>query len=182
VISPERHLRLAPLPDAEWDDRCRNALASLIPAERANVRGAGNVLATLLRHPDLTGAYLPFNAYLLRDSTLSPRIREIALLRVVHHGNCEYLWSHHIPIAARAGLSPDDIGAVRSGNCLDRYDQMVVQAVDDLTADCTISHKTWEELGHVFTDQQRMDLVFTVGGYLLLAMAVNTFGVQDEHT
>jgi len=26
-----------------------------------------------------------------------------------------------------------------------------------------------------------MDLVFTIGGYLLLAMAVNTFGVQDEH-
>jgi len=26
-----------------------------------------------------------------------------------------------------------------------------------------------------------MDLVFTIGGYLLLAMAVNTFGVQEEH-
>jgi 4-carboxymuconolactone decarboxylase len=181
VISADRPLRLTPLPDAEWDDRCRNALASLIPAERANVHGAGNVLATLLRHPDLTGAYLPFNAYLLRDSTLSPRIREIALLRVVHHGNCEYLWSHHIPIAARAGLSPDDIGAVRSGNCVDRNDQMVIQAVDDLTGDSTIARTTWDELGQVFTDQQRMDLVFTIGGYLLLAMAVNTFGVQDEH-
>ena len=174
-------LRLTPLPDADWDDRCRNALASLIPAERADVHGAGNVLATLLRHPDLTAAYLPFNAYLLRDSTLSPRIREVALLRVVHRGNCEYLWSHHIPIAARAGLTPADIEAVRSGNCVDRYDQMVIQAVDDLTTDSTIAQTTWEELGRVFTDQQRMDLVFTIGGYLLLAMAVNTFGVQDEH-
>jgi len=25
-----------------------------------------------------------------------------------------------------------------------------------------------------------MDLVFTVGGYCLLAMAVNTFGIEDE--
>lgn len=181
MTRPERPLRLRPLPDADWDDRCRSALASLIPAERANVHGAGNVLATLLRHPDLTGAYLPFNAYLLRDSTLSPRIREVALLRVVHHGNCEYLWSHHIPIAARAGLSPDDIDAVRSGNSVDRCDQMVIQAVDDLTADSTIAQTTWEELAQVFTDQQRMDLVFTIGGYLLLAMAVNTFGVQEEH-
>ena len=181
MTSSEHPLRLTPLPDPEWDDRCRTALASLIPAERANVHGAGNVLATLLRHPDLTGAYLPFNAYLLRDSTLSPRIREVALLRVVHRGNCEYLWSHHVPIAARAGLSPDDIDAVRLGSCLDRRDQMVIQAVDDLTADSTIAQATWEELGQVFTDQQRMDLVFTIGGYLLLAMAVNTFGVQGEH-
>ena len=54
VIDRERPLRLTPLPDAEWDDRCREALSSLIPAERANAHGAGNVLATLVRHPDLT--------------------------------------------------------------------------------------------------------------------------------
>ncbi|MGA8328057.1 MAG: carboxymuconolactone decarboxylase family protein [Mycobacterium sp.] len=173
--------RLTPLPADEWDDRCRASLASLIPPDRATPSGAGNVLATLVRHPDLTAAYLPFNAYLLRNSTLSPRIREVALLRVVHRGNCDYLWSHHVPIAARAGLSPEDISAIRSGNCLDRHDQLVIRAVDDLVADSTITQATWEELGHVFTDEQRMDLVFTIGGYFLLAMAVNTFGVQEEH-
>ncbi|MGO9928723.1 MAG: carboxymuconolactone decarboxylase family protein [Mycobacterium sp.] len=179
----DRHpLRLTPLPANEWDDRARAALASLILPDRANPSGAGNVLSTLVRHPDLTGAYLPFNAYLLRNSTLSPRIREVALLRVVYRGNCEYLWAHHVPIAARAGLSPEDMSAIRSGNCPDRHDQIVVQAVDDLTAESTITQATWEELGQVFTDEQRMDLVFTIGGYLLLAMAVNTFGVQDEHS
>lgn len=173
--------RLTPLLAREWDDRARTALASLIPPDRANPSGAGNVLSTLVRHPDLTRAYLPFNAYLLRDSTLSPRIREVALLRAVHTGNCDYLWTHHIPIAARAGLSPKDISAIRSGNCPDRHDQLVIRAVDDLMADSTITQATWEELGQVFTDEQRMDLVFTIGGYFLLAMAVNTFGVQDEH-
>jgi 4-carboxymuconolactone decarboxylase len=173
--------RLTPLPAEEWDDRARAALASLIPPDRANPSGAGNVLSTLVRHPDLTGAYLPFNAYLLRDSTLSPRIREVALLRVVYRGNCEYLWSHHVPIAARAGLSPQDISSIRAGNCPDRHDQVVIQAVDDLSAYNTVTQATWEELGQVFTDEQRMDLVFTIGGYYLLAMAVNTFGVQEEN-
>ncbi len=180
-MTDSRPLRLTPLPAKEWDDRARGALASLIPSDRANPSGAGNVLSTLVRHPNLTEAYLPFNAYLLKDSTLSPRIREVALLRVVYRGNCEYLWSHHVPIAARTGLSSKDISAIRSGNCPEPHDQMVVQAVDDLTADSTIKQATWEELGRVFTDQQRMDLVFTIGGYLLLAMAVNTFGVQEEH-
>jgi 4-carboxymuconolactone decarboxylase len=178
----DRHpLRLTPLPAQEWDDHARAALASLIPPDRANPNGAGNVLATLVRHPDLTAAYLPFNAYLLRNSTLSPRIREVALLRVVHRGNSDYLWSHHVPIAARAGLSPEDISGIESGNCPDPHDQIVVHAVDDLTAHNTVTEATWEELGQVFTDEQRMDLVFTIGGYLLLAMAVNTFGVQEEH-
>jgi 4-carboxymuconolactone decarboxylase len=173
-------LRLAPLPAEEWDDRARTALASLLPPDRANPSGAGNVLSTLVRHPDLVGAYLPFNAYLLRNSTLSERIREVALLRVVYRGDCEYLWSHHIPIAARAGLSAEDIAAIRAGDCADPLDQIVIQAVDDLTAHNTITQPTWDELGTVFDDQQRIDLVFTIGGYLLLATVVNTLGVQHE--
>jgi 4-carboxymuconolactone decarboxylase len=176
-----RPLRLAPLPAEEWDEHARAALASLIPPDRANPTGAGNVLSTLVRHPDLVGAYLPFNAYLLRNSTLSPRVLEVALLRVVHRGDCEYLWSHHLPLAARAGLSAEDIAAIRSGESAEPFDQLVIHAVDDLTAHHTITQPTWDELGAVFNDQQRMDLVFTIGGYLLLALAVNTFGIQDEH-
>lgn len=180
-MADPRPLRLTPLPAEDWDDNARMALASLIPPERANPSGSGNVLSTLVRHPDLTGAYLPFNTYLLRGSTLSPRTLEVALLRVVYRGDCEYLWSHHVPIAARAGLTAEDMSAIRSGNCLDHHDQVVVQAVDDLTAHTTVTQQTWAELGQVFTEKQCMDLVFTIGGYLLLAMAVNTFGVQDEH-
>lgn len=173
--------RLTPLPAEDWDDDARTSLASLIPPDRANPNGAGNVLATMVRHPDLTAAYLPFNTYLLMKSKLSPRTREVALLRAVLRGNSDYLWSHHLPIAARAGLSPEDISGIESGNCPDPQDQVVVQAVDDLTARYTVSAATWAELGQVFSDEQRMDLVFTIGGYLLLAMAVNTFGVQPEH-
>jgi 4-carboxymuconolactone decarboxylase len=177
---PTHPLRLTPLPAEEWDDRARSALASLLPPDRANPSDAGNVLSTLLRHPDLVGAYLPFNAYLLRNSTLSARIREVALLRAVYRADCEYLWSHHIPIAERAGLSAQDIADIRTGDCADSLDQIVIRAVDDLTAHNTITQSTWDELGRVFDDQQRLDLVFTIGGYLLLATVVNTLGIQHE--
>lgn len=177
----DRHpLRLTPLPADEWDDRTRSALAALIPAERANPAGAGNVLSTLVRHPDLTRAYLPFNAYLLNGSTLLPRVREVALLRTVHRRDCDYLWSHHLPIAQRAGLSADEIEAIRGGQLADATDRSVLAAVDDLIDDGTISTPTWDELGRHFTDDQRMDLVFAIGGYCLLAMAVNAFGIEDE--
>ncbi|MCV7330605.1 carboxymuconolactone decarboxylase family protein [Mycobacterium cookii] len=171
---------MTPLPDVEWDDESRAALSSLIPAERANVRGAGNVLSTMLRHPALTAAYLPFNAYLLTASTLSPRTREVAVLRVVYRSNCDYLWTHHVPLAARAGLTTADIDGIRSGHCADSTDQLVIQAVDDLTTDATINQHTWDQLCDNLTHQQCMDLTFIIGGYLLLALAVNTFGIQNE--
>lgn len=174
--------RLEPLPDESWDDTVRDALAALLPAERANPRDAGNVLATLVRHPDLTRAYLPFNAYLLRGSTLSARTREVALLRAVLRCDCDYLWSHHLPIAQRAGLTTEEIDAIRCATLTEQPDGAVVAAADDLVDRHTISPAVWAELGHHFTDEQRMDLVFTIGGYYLLAMAVNAFGVQEENT
>jgi 4-carboxymuconolactone decarboxylase len=179
-VSNQHPLRLTPLPADEWDDRARAALASLIPAPRANPAGAGNVLSTLVRHPALTQAYLPFNAYLLTNSTLSPRLREVALLRVVHRRECDYLWTHHLPIAHRSGLTDDDIDGIGAGKLADEIDQSVLSAVDDLVDRGTISTPVWAGLARHFTDQQRMDLVFTIGGYELLALAVNTFGVEEE--
>ncbi|BBX21121.1 carboxymuconolactone decarboxylase [Mycolicibacter terrae] len=174
--------RLEPLPADSWDDTVRDALRSLLPAERANPRDAGNVLATMVRHPALTRAYLPFNAYLLTGSTLSPRDREIALLRAVLKSDCDYLWSHHLPIAERAGLTAEEIDTVRSGQPAGKSDAAVVHAADELVDSRTISAAVWDELGQHFTEEQRMDLVFTIGGYCLLAMAVNAFGVQKETT
>lgn len=174
-------LRLAPLPDEEWDDRARAAVAALLPPERANARDAGNLLGTMVRHPDLTRAYLKFNAYLLVDSTLSARVREIALLRIVQRRDCPYLWSHHVPIAQRAGLTVAEIDAIRDGTVANEEDRLIVRAVDELDENSAISDPTWAELGGHFDDRQRMDLVFTVGCYAALAMAVNTFGIEDEH-
>jgi 4-carboxymuconolactone decarboxylase len=173
---------LTPLPSAQWNDGTRAALSSLIPAERANPEGAGNVLATLVRHPDLTRAYLPFNAYLLRESLLTPRIREVALLRIVLRCDCDYLWFHHLPIARQAGLTDHDIDGIRTARCADALDDVVVRAVDDLVAFNTITQSTWDRLADHLDSEQCMDLVFTIGGYQLLALAVNTFGVQDEQT
>lgn len=179
-MSNRHPLRLTPLPATEWQEHTRAALASLIPPERAHPAGAGNALSTLVRHPELTRAYLPFNAYLLMHSMLSPRVRELALLRVVHRRDCDYLWSHHVPIARRAGLTDGDIADIRDGDLATAVDQAVLHAVDDLVDRGTISPPVWDALGRHFSDQQRMDLVFTIGGYELLAMAVNTFGVEDE--
>ena len=174
--------RLEPLPADRWDDSVRDALRSLLPADRANPRDAGNVLAALVRHPALTRAYLPFNAYLLTGSTLSPRDREIALLRAVLKSDCDYLWSHHLPIAERAGLTAEEIATIRSGQPAGESDAAVVHAADELVDSRTISAAVWDELSRHFTEEQRMDLVFTIGGYCLLAMAVNTFGVRKETT
>lgn len=172
--------RVDPLPDDEWDDRARAAFAMLLPRQRRNVRGAGNILATLARHPDLARAYVTFSTHLLFTSTLPARLRELAILRISRRRDCEYEWHHHVQSAAELGMTEAEIDAAGRGEAESALERAVLAAVDELDEDSTVSDRTWATLGDYLDERQRMDLVFTVGCYSLLAMAVNTFGVQLE--
>ena len=54
----------------------------------------------------------------------------------------------------------------------------MVRAVDELIGDAMVTDSTWDELGADLDEQQLMDLVFTVGAYDVLAMALRSFGVE----
>ena len=176
-------MRLSPLPADQWDDAARHAVSGMLPEERRNPDDAGNVLATLVRHPKLTRAYLRFSSYLLYGSTLPPRIREQIILRVAHRRGCSYEWAHHVEIGKEAGLTDTDIEAAQTGRSKDAFDSALMNAVDELDEKTNISDQTWAALGERLDEQQRMDLVFTTGNYIALAMALNTFGVEveDDH-
>jgi 4-carboxymuconolactone decarboxylase len=173
-------VRVSPLPADEWDDKVDHALSGLLPAERRNPADAGNLLATLVRHPRLTRAFLRFNNHLLFSSTLSPRVRELAVLRVAHRRGCEYEWRHHVDMGREAGLSDDVIEGIQRGEAADDLDSAVLHAVDELEDKSIISDSTWAALSEHLDERQCMDLVFTIGCYGALAMAINTFGVEPD--
>ncbi|MCA2261865.1 carboxymuconolactone decarboxylase [Mycobacterium marseillense] len=168
-------MRLQPLPAEQWDEATQQALSAMRGAD------TNNALSTLAHHPKLAKAFLRFNVHLLTSSTLPPRIRELAILRVAHRRQCAYEWSHHFRMAKEEGITEDQIAAVQRGEAVDEFDQAVITGVDELDEKSELSDHTWAALGERLTDQQRMDFVFTVGCYALLAMAFNTFGIQPEH-
>jgi 4-carboxymuconolactone decarboxylase len=175
-----RPVRVPPLPADQWDDAVDHALSGMLPAERRNPDAAGNLLATLVRHPKLTRSFLRFNNHLLFSSTLPPRLREVAVLRVAHQHRCEYEWRHHVRMGKEVGLTDDVIAGIERGEAADALDRAVLNAVDELGDKSTISDETWTSLSEHLDEHQRMDLVFTIGCYGALAMAINTFGVEPD--
>ena len=137
-------------------------------------------MATLVRHPDLTESFLPFSTRLLVNSTLPPRLRELVILRVARRCDCVYEWTHHVRIAGKVGLSEAEIEAAGRGEAADELESALLTAVDELDGGCNLSDETWAVLGEHLEERQVMDLVFTVGAYCTLAMALNTFGVEPE--
>jgi AhpD family alkylhydroperoxidase len=168
-------MRLSPLPADQWDDATQQALSAMRGAD------TNNALSTFARHPALAKAFLRFNVHLLMSSTLPARIRELAILRVAHRRDCAYEWSHHVRMGKDEGITDEQIAALKRGEAADPFDRVVITAVDELEEKSQLSDETWAALGERLNDQQRMDFIFTVGCYALLAMAFNTFGVELEN-
>ena len=86
--------------------------------------------------------------------------------------------------ANEAGLSDEEIVRVTRGPAdggWSSFDSALLQAVDELHRDAYISDGTWAELDARYDTKQLMDVVFTVGEYNLVSMALKTFRVpMDE--
>lgn len=183
--------RILPLPPADWPPEMSDALAALVPADARHPRPATegrpkglNVLGTLAVHPTLAKAFHTFTGHVLFTSALEPRERELLVLRVAAVRDCEYEWRQHVVQATDAGLDAGEIERVRQGpdapgwSAWSVFDAALLCAVDELIADARVSDATWAVLAATLDEQQLMDVVFTVGAYDALAMAMRSFGMD----
>jgi alkylhydroperoxidase family enzyme len=181
--------RIPPLPPAEWPDAMQGALAALRPANprhpfpaRDPNRPKGlNVLGTLAQHPELATAFHTLTGHVLFGATISPRQRELLVLRVAHRRQAEYEWAQHVVLAADAGITPEEVERVVAGPEASGWEPLeaaLLRAVDELVADAQVTDATWAVLADHLDVPQLMDVVFTVGTYEVLAMAMRSFGVE----
>ena len=184
--------RLPPLPTEEWTDEVDEAFSVL----RAHVPGAAQpavpsaptrpkstILGIYAWHPSFIAGWMPFSNH-LRHSTLSDRVREIAIIRTAWLGFGEYEWAQHVRISRAAGYLTDaEIAALSAGPDASEWssaDAAVVRAIDELCTVKNVSDATWAELEAQFDRRQLIDLVFTVGTYDMHSTAFNTLGLELE--
>ena len=169
--------RIEPVSESAWSDEERELLQS-IKQQRGYVL---NVYATLARHPAMYRPWLGFARYILRDSSLPAREREMLICRIAWVTSGEYEWSAHVRLGKEAGLKDEEIDRLARGPDTEVWgpgDAVLLRAVDELHYDAIISDATWNMLAKRFDTHQMMDIVFTVGAYKMLAMALNSFGTQ----
>ncbi len=172
-IRPTRP-RLEPLTPEEMDDETRATMPAGTPL---------NIFATLARHPKLLKRWLVFGNHVLAKSTLPERERELAILRVGWRCGAEYEFGQHTVIGKRAGITDDEVAALTldlDAGGWSEADRTLLVAVDELHDDQCITDQTWSALAQRWDDQQLLDLVFAVGQYTMVSMALNTLGVQRD--
>ncbi|MDH6247741.1 carboxymuconolactone decarboxylase family protein [Mycobacterium sp. OTB74] len=177
--------RIDPLPPKEFSAEFRTAMTALRPPNPRHQPlptkdrpKALNTLGTLAHHPDLARAYFTFNGHLLLGTTLTERQRELVVLRVAAVRQSSYEWYQHLFVARDAGISDEEAGRVAYGPespLWSEFESALLRSVDEMIVDGGISAATWQVLATEFDTRQLLDLVFTAGGYDILARLFKSF-------
>jgi 4-carboxymuconolactone decarboxylase len=168
--------RVPPLQADEWDATAKEIMGRFEGEPL-------NIFKTMANHSELMKRWLVFANHILGKSTLAVRERELIILRIGYLCRSGYEWGQHVLIARSAKMTDDEIRRIKVGPDAKGWsdaDRLLLKATDELHSDAHISDATWKGLAKHFSTQQLMDIVFTVGQYNLVSMALNSFGVQAD--
>jgi AhpD family alkylhydroperoxidase len=181
--------RLAPLAADGWAEEGREMLRGHLAVADQYLSGEADappmpgILGLLGHHPRLAGNWLALSGGLLDDPVLDPRTRELLVLRVAWRTRCRYEWAQHTRMAARAGVTADEIGAVADAVAAGGWsarDRDLLGAVDQMIDTHGIDDDTWARLSHHFDEAELLELLFVVGSYLCLALVLNSVGLEPD--
>jgi 4-carboxymuconolactone decarboxylase len=187
--------RLPLLHPALLDDDQREVYEAITGGPRRTGRPAS------LRYSDDDGRlYGPFNAMLYSPAVglalqelgaalrfrgrFTTRQREIATLVVAAHARSDYEWYAHERLAGQAGLTEEELAALRSGRdpvLADARERIVYEAARELVLDGDLSDPLYVEVVATLGRATVVELVALVGYYTALALQLRVFrvGVPD---
>lgn len=144
---------------------------------RKGVRGP---LAIWLHRPELAQCAQNLGRYCRYDSSLEPRLSELAILLLGRHWLAEYEWAAHKPFALEAGLSPAVIDAIRDDRqpAFEHEDEALVYAfIRQLHDTRQVDDHLYQGISRVLGETAVVDLVGIAGYYTLISMTIKVFEV-----
>ncbi|HWN97707.1 MAG TPA: carboxymuconolactone decarboxylase family protein [Blastocatellia bacterium] len=171
--------RIAPLTREQWTAQQRELITPQVRADGT----VPNLYATMIQHPRLYAPRQSFGSYLRTETSLPPKTREVLIMRTAFLIGAEYEWAHHAEYARAAGLTDGEITRIAAGPDAAGWSEeqrSVLQAADELRREAFITDRTWGVLAKHYNNKQLLEIVFTVGGYTMTGLAINSFGIQVE--
>ncbi len=169
--------RFRPLVKADMNPAQLEAYRSIAGGPRGGVRGPFNAL---LRSPALADRAQKLGEYVRFNSSLPARLNELAILVTARYWNAQYEWYAHAQLAAKAGLGPDLILAIKNKKRpagMNGDETAVYDFCGELHEKKAVSEAAFQAVLERFGERGVMDLIGVSGYYTLVSMVLNV----DRH-
>lgn len=141
-----------------------------------------NIHRVLANQPRMLRAWIDF-LYTLRLECTSPRTtREIMILRCAVVCDSAYEWAQHEKLSVGAGVSLEQVAAVRDWRTAEVYspaERAALALVDEAMVG-RVSDEVFAELRNHFTPGEQVELSLTAGAYAMAARFMDALQVPVE--
>ena len=153
----------------------RPALAEM-EARIAAARGRISPLyQVLLNSPAVVQGWEAMLTAIRLNTSLSPRVRELIILRVATLNNAPYEFDAHVPHALAAGMPQAVVEQLRGGPRADAVQGLeageadVLALTDAMTRDIEVPDALFAPLRSRYNDQELVELAATVAAYNMVS-------------
>lgn len=177
TVVPMQGARFAQLADGDMSAEQKNVYQSIASGPRAGVRGPFNAL---LRSPELADRVQKLGEYLRFNSSLPPRLNELAILVTARYWGAQYEWYAHHLLALNAGLNPAiaaDLAQGRRPAGMNTEETVVYEFCTELHRNKSVSDTAYQAALKLFGERGVVDLIGVSGYYTLVSMVLNV----DRH-
>lgn len=149
-------------------------------ADYKDLRGTdltGPPWSVMLRVPDLVVPSLQLRLHNQKNSALSPKLTELAIMIAARHWTNNYEWNAHSTLATRAGLSQPILSAIADGRRPDHMaedEEVVYDFCNELLHNQSVSDPTYARMLGKFGEPGVVEAASLEGYYTYLSMIMNT--------
>jgi 4-carboxymuconolactone decarboxylase len=131
-----------------------------------------NFYKLLANSPHVARNVIRLGNSLIGRTALSPKLRELTIMRIAKLCDCEYEWVQHTPVALQAGVSRaqlDAIGSWKESDNFDEEERAILQYVDEVAQNVKVADATFEALSKYLNEQNIVELTLAIGWWGMLA-------------
>jgi 4-carboxymuconolactone decarboxylase len=128
----------------------------------------------LLHNPRATGYLTSLGAQLRFQSAMPENLKELAIILVAREWNSAIEWTGHAVLAARAGVSPTSIEAIRTGKApegLTDSEQVIARLAHQLLRQKEVSDELFAAAQQLLGMRGMVDLALTCSYYSAVCLA-----------
>ncbi|HWF40387.1 MAG TPA: carboxymuconolactone decarboxylase family protein [Candidatus Acidoferrales bacterium] len=140
-------------------------------------------LVAWLESPVLADRAQKLGEFVRYETSLPPRLSEMAILTVARYWTAQFEWTAHKAEALKAGLDPeiiDDIAQRRVPRFKNADEPVIYDFSVALLQEHAVEDELYKRAVEKFGQRGVVELVGILGYYTLISMTLNTFEIQPE--
>jgi len=172
---------MARVPLVQDHDEAARA-AGLFDTFKDEGRDPSDIFRALANVPGLMMAHRALPQALRGQQNCPPRLRELAVLRLAQLVGSAYEWSHHRPMALRAGVTADQAAALpawRESAAFGPAERLTLAATEAVHQ-MAVSAELFGELAAELGQPGAIELIVVVSQYEAVARIIQALGVEVE--